>query len=135
MKNLHASDEHSDKTSVSESAQKSSTPSVISTCAPDSDRASLTASSSVSTSDIIGDLLTLPQPKITKKKRKQGFNEKAICITDDSVLKELEEKKEEKERKKEEMIAKRIEREKKREQKKKEAVIKEKKKKERKKEE
>ena len=100
MKNLHASDEHSDKTSVSESAQKSSTPSVISTCAPDSDRASLTASSSVSTSDIIGDLLTLPQPKITKKKRKQGFNEKAICITDDSVLKDLEEKKEEKERKK-----------------------------------
>ena len=116
MKNLHASDEHSDKTSVSESAQKSSTPSVISTCAPDSDRASLTASSSVSTSDVIGDLLILPQPKITKKKRKQGFNEKAICITDDSVLKE---KKEEKERKKEEMITKRIEREKKREQKKK----------------
>ena len=74
VKNLHASDEHSNKTSVSESAQKSLTPSVISTCAPDSDHASLRTSSSVSTSDVIGDLLTHPQPKITKKKE----NKKSI---------------------------------------------------------
>ena len=80
MKNLHASDEHSDKTSVSESAHKSSTPSVISTCAPDSDRASLTASSSVSTSDVIGDLLTLPQPKITKKKENKDLMKKLFVL-------------------------------------------------------
>ena len=84
----------------------------------------------MSTSDVIDDLLTLPQPKVTMKKRKQGFNEKAICITDDNVLKELEK---EKERKKEEMIAKRIEREKRWEQKKKETAIRQKKKEERKK--
>ena len=53
-------------------------------------------SSSVSTSDVLGDLLALPQPKITKKKRKPGFNQKAVCITDDKVLQDLEEKKEEK---------------------------------------
>jgi len=110
-KNLHVSDDHNEKIS-SESAQDS-TPSVVSTCAPNSDRASLTASNSVSTSDVLGDLLTLPQPKITKRKRKPGFNQKAVCITDDKVLRELEEKKE-KERKKEETIAKRIEKEKRR---------------------
>ena len=127
-KGLHASDE---KTS-SESAKGSSTTSVVSTCAPDSDCASLTVSSSVSTSDVLGDLLTLPQPKITKKKRKPGFNQKAMCITDDKVLQELEEK-EEKERKEKERIAKQIERVKKKEQKKKEAVIREQKKEGRKK--
>ena len=46
---LQASD-HSDKISVSESAQESSTPSVVSTCATDSEQASLTTSSSVATS-------------------------------------------------------------------------------------
>ena len=87
----------------------------------------------MSTSDVIDNLLTLPQPKVTKKKRKQGFNEKAVCITDDDVLKELEKEKEEKEQKKEETIAKRIEREKRREQKKIETAIRQKKKEERKK--
>ena len=120
-KYLCTSDDHNEK--ISESAQDSSTPSVVSTCAPDSDHASLTTSS-VSTSDVLSDLLTLPQPKVTKKKRKPGFNQKAVCITDDKILQELEDKKVEKEQKKEEIIAKRIEREKKREQKKKEEIIK-----------
>ena len=118
VKNLKAPDDHSDKISISESEKKSSTPSVVSTCAPDSDRASLTTSSSVSTSDVLSDILRIPQPKTTKKKRKPGFNSRAVCITDDDVLKKLEQEKEEKEKKKEEMIAKRIEREKKKEQKK-----------------
>ena len=113
-KGLHASAKHNEKT-LSESTQGSSTASVVSTCAPDSYRASLTVSSSVSTtSDVLDDVLTLPQPKTTKKKRKPGFNQKAVCITDDKVLQELEEKKEEKEQKKDEMIAKQIEREKRR---------------------
>ena len=77
----------------------SSTASVVSTCAPDSDRASLTVSS-VSTSDVLSDLLALPKPKVTKKKQKPGFNQKAVCITDDKVLQELEKEKEEKERRK-----------------------------------
>ena len=111
------------------SSESASTASVISTCAPESDRASLTVSSSVSTSDVLGDLLALPQPKITKRKRKPGFNQKAVCITDDKVLQDLEEKKEEKKQKKEEMIAKQIERAKKKEQKKKETAMREKKKK------
>ena len=132
-KNLQGPDDHSDKISISESAKESSTPSIVSTCAPDSDHASLTASSSVSTSDVLSDILRLPEPKATKKKRKPGFNKKAVCITEDNVIKELEEQKKEKEQKKEEMIAKRIEREKKREQKKKEAASREKKKEEEKK--
>ena len=128
-KGLHASDEKMS----SESVKGSPTASVVSTCAPDSDHASLTVSSSVSTSDVLGDLLTLPQPKITKKKRKPGFNQKAVCITDDKVLHELEEKIEQKERKEKERNAKQIERVKKKEQKKKEAAIREKKKEGRKK--
>ena len=72
-KNFDASDDHTDKTSVSESAKGSSTPSVVSTCAPNSDHASLTASGSVSTSDILDDLLTLPQPKVAKEKENKGL--------------------------------------------------------------
>ena len=93
----------------------------MSTCAPDSDHASLTVSS-VSTSDVLSDFLALPKPKVTKKKRKPGFNQKAVCIADDNVLQELEKEKEEKERRKEEKIAKQIERAKKKEQKKKEVA-------------
>ena len=76
VKNFDASDDHTDKTSVSKSAKGSLTPSVISTCAPNSDHASLTASGSVSTSDVIDDLLTLPQPKVTKKKENKDLMKK-----------------------------------------------------------
>lgn len=102
-KNLHVSDDHNEN--ISSKSAQDSTPSVVFTCAPDSVRGSLVVSSSVSTSDVLGDLLTLPQPKITKRKRKPRFNQKAVCITD-KVLQELQEKKE--------IIAKWIEREKRR---------------------
>ena len=98
-KGLCASENYNEKTST-DSVIGSSTASVVSTCAPDSDRASLTVSS-VSTSDVLSDLLALLKPKVTKKKRKSGFNQKAVCITDDKVLQELEKEKEEKERRKE----------------------------------
>ena len=94
VKNLKAPDDHSDKISISESEKRSSTPSVISTCAPDSDHASLITSRSVSTSDALSDILRIPQPKTTKKKRKPGSNSRAVCITDDDVLKKLEQEKE-----------------------------------------
>ena len=70
----------------------------------------------------MSDLLALPKPKVTKKKRKPGFIQKAVRITDDKLLQELEKEKEEKERRKEEKIAKQIERAKKKEQKKKEVA-------------
>ena len=119
-KGLRASDNYNEKTST-DSVIGSSTTSVVSTCAPDSDRASLTVSS-VSTSDVLSDLLAFPKPKVTKKKRKPGFIQKAVRITDDKLLQELEKEKEEKERRKEEKIAKQIERAKKKEQKKKEVA-------------
>ena len=117
---LLAFGDHSDKVSVTESTKESSTPSIVSTCAPDSDHASLTTSSSMSASDALGDILKLPQPKVTKKKRKAGLNSKAVCITDDNILQELVEVKKKKEQKKpkKEVISKRINEEKKEEQRK-----------------
>jgi len=73
-----------------------STASVVTTCAPSSDRVSLTASSSVDTSNVLSDILKLPQHSIKKTNRKPGFNKQAICITDEKVMKELEEKAKEK---------------------------------------
>ena len=72
------------------------------TCSPSSH--SVEASSSSSTSDILCEMLVLPQPKQTPKKRRKGLNSKAMCITDSDVLKAQEaaklEEKEGKERKK-----------------------------------
>jgi len=56
----------------------------------------ITASSSVNTSDVLNDILKLPQHSIKKTNRKPGFNKQAICITDEKVMKELEEKAKEK---------------------------------------
>ena len=108
--------DHRDKISVTESTKESSAPSIVSTCAPDSDHASLTTFSSMSASDALGDILKLPQPKVTKKKRKAGLNSKAVCITDDNILQELVEVKKKKEQKKpkKEVISKRIDEEKRR---------------------
>jgi len=58
---------------------------------------SLTASSSVNASDVLSDILKLPQHSIKKTNRK-GFNKQAICINDEKVMKELEEKAKEKKR-------------------------------------
>lgn len=74
-------------------------PSVLSTCAPDSLRSNISTSSvdaaeSVSNCDVLSKVLALPQPKQSKK-RKPGFNSKAVCLTDDSTLQELEDKSEE----------------------------------------
>ena len=69
---------------------------------------------------VLSEILALPQPQQSKK-RKPGFNSKAICITDDHIVKDKADEKcrreEEKEAKK---IEKRKEKEQKREQKKKE---------------
>jgi len=75
------------------------------TCSPSSHP--VETSSSSSTSDILREMLVLPQPKQATKKRRKGLNSTAICITDSEVLDELNaqetakfEEKEEKERKK-----------------------------------
>ena len=62
----------------------------------------ITASSSVNTSDVLNDILKLPQHSIKKTNRKPGFNKQAICITNEKVMKELEEKAKEKKRKEQE---------------------------------
>jgi len=56
---------------------------------------SLTASSSINTSDYLSDILKLPQHKVKKTNRKPGFNKQAICITNEKVMKELKEKEKE----------------------------------------
>ena len=65
------SSSHVEKQSVSKSVQESSTASVVTTCATRSDRVSLTASSSVNTSDVLNDILKLPQHSIKKTSRKE----------------------------------------------------------------
>ena len=64
----------------------------LTTCAPDS-LCSLTSVSSQS--DTLSEILSLPKPKQRKQKR-QGVNTRAVLITDDEVLKKLEEKAEQK---------------------------------------
>ena len=80
-----------------------------------------TFSSSCSSSksvDVLGEMLVLPQPKPSTRKRKKALNRKTICITDTEVLEEMKareaEKLEEqimKEAKKLEREAKKLERE------------------------
>ena len=58
----------------------------LKTCAPDS-LCSLTSASSQS--DTLSDILTLPKPK-QRKQKQRGMNTRAVAITDDEVMKELE---------------------------------------------
>jgi len=86
----------------------------------------------VSSSDVLSEVLLLPQPKPSKKKRKPGVNTKAVCLTDADVVKTLEAEAEKKLLKEQEQNTRRIERERKkkeREQKKLEAERKKKEKK------
>ena len=50
---------------------------------------SVEASSSSRTSDILREMLVLPQPKQTTKKRRKALNSKATCITASEVVDEL----------------------------------------------
>ena len=65
------------------SSESASTASVISTCAPESDRASLTVSSSVSTSDVLGDLLArlhFLNQRLQRKNENQDLI-KRLCVS------------------------------------------------------
>ena len=71
------------------------------------------APGSVSSSDVLSEVLLLPPPKPSKKKRKPGVNTKAVCLTDADVVKTLEAEAEEKLLKEQEQNTRRIERERK----------------------
>ena len=45
---------------------------------------------SVSSSDVLIEMLTLPQLRPSKKKRKLGINSKAVCLIDTDVIQTLE---------------------------------------------
>ena len=47
------------------------------------------ACSSSTSLDVLHEMLVLPQPKQTSRKRRKALNSKAICITDSEVLDEL----------------------------------------------
>jgi len=107
-------------TSVGSSASVSHrSPSVVSTCAPGS-MCSLTtvstsspqasSSSQIPESDCLSEILVLPKPKPTRQKR-EGVNSRAVVITDDEVVRELQEKEEAKKLREAEKERKRIERE------------------------
>ena len=67
-------------------------------------------SSSSTPSDVLSDILKLPEPQLPKRKRKPGFNTgKAVAITDNSFVIELKGKEIEKQRRKEEQEKKRKE--------------------------
>ena len=97
-----------------------SSPSILSTCAPDSVCSNLSSTSSVaavesaSSSYVLSEVLSLPRPKQSAKNRKPGFNSQAVCLTDDSIIQELEDKAEAKCHREEKKEARRIERDHKR---------------------
>jgi hypothetical protein len=97
-----------DVVSVASPSVSHSNPSAASltTCAPDS------ICSFSSQSDTLSEILSLPKPKQRKQKRR-GMNTRAVVITDDEVLKELEDKVEQKQSREEEKERKKIERERK----------------------
>ena len=80
-----------DVVSVASPSVSHSNPSAASltTCAPDS------LCSFSSQPDTLSEVLSLPKPKQRKQKRR-GMNTRAVVITDDEVLKELEDKVEQK---------------------------------------
>ena len=67
-----------------------------------------------STSSSLSDILALPKPITSKKKRNPAVNSKASCITDVEILETLKHKKEQKEAKEEEKRMKRLDIERKR---------------------
>lgn len=74
--------------------------------------------SSETASDVLSEVLKLPEPKNPRRRRKVGFNTgKAVTISNDSFLQELKDKEEEKKAKEEEKAAKKIERQKRKEEK------------------
>ncbi len=90
--------------SIETSASSSILPSSNETVPPFSDGATCS-------SDILSEILVLPQPQAPKRKRKTAMNSKAVCITDGEVLQELKEKEQKKIEEKELMDAKKRERE------------------------
>ena len=66
-----------------------------------------------STASSLSEILAIPKPLASKKKRRQAVNAKATCITDAEVLEELKHQKEEKEARAEEKRIRKLEREKK----------------------
>ena len=74
----------------------------------------LLPSSAGKSSDVLSDILSLPQPEQRSLNRKKaGINSKAVCITDDEIFEGLKAKEKEKAEAEEKKIEKRIEREKK----------------------
>ena len=70
--------------------------------------------SKLSSDDAISEILALPHPvPRNKSKRKPALNAKAVCITEDNVLKDLKKKEAEKAEAEKEKEAKRLERERK----------------------
>ena len=53
-------------------------------------------SSTTTSSDVLSDLLSLPLPQRSSKKKKASVNSKAVCITDEKILEELKSKEKEK---------------------------------------
>lgn len=91
-------------TSVGSSVSTSHrSPSVASKCAPGSVCSLTTVSTSspqtsssfqIPESDSLNEILVLPKPKPTRKR--EGVNSRAVVITNDEVVRELQEKEEEK---------------------------------------
>ena len=69
------------------------------------------SNSASSCSDILHEMLVLPEPKQASKKKKKGLNAKCVCITEESVLDNLKAQKAAKEEEKLEKEKRKIERE------------------------
>ena len=74
------------------------------------------SATTTTTTSTLSDILSLPKPKTPRRKR-QGLNAKAKCVTDIEVLEQLKEKGKEKERKEEEKRARQLEKERKKQEK------------------
>ena len=72
-----------------------------------------TASVSVSSSEVLSEVLVLPASKAPKRKRKAALNRNAVCITDTEVLKEMKAKEAEKLEAEQEKAKRKLEKEKK----------------------
>jgi hypothetical protein len=72
-------------------------------------------SSSSNPADTLSEILVLPKPK-PRKPRRQGLNTRAVLITDDAVVKDIEKKQEDRRLRDEQKERRRIEREKRKEQ-------------------
>ena len=84
MKITHPIDARSEPSSdTSLMSRSSQSPSSLKTCGAPSTH------SSSGSSDILREMLVLPQPKERSRKRKKALNSKAVCITDLEILEEL----------------------------------------------